>query len=265
MWRSSRIAVIVPAYEESRLIGRMIRRVPAFVDAIYVVDDASADQTGAAAARVGDPRVTVIRRAVNGGVGAALRNGYLLALEEGADVLVVMAGDDQMDPDDLEPLITPVANGAFDYAKGNRFRHRDARRMPLARRAGSRILSWATRLTTGLDVDDCQCGYTALSARAARILPIAELWPRFGYPNDLLGMLAENRLCVVEVPVRPVYADESSGLRPWHMFSIAFVIARSWRRARLKLAARVPRAAPPSAERVRDRSTPRARWNSPAA
>jgi glycosyltransferase involved in cell wall biosynthesis len=228
MWRDARIAVVVPAFQEARLIGRMLRGVPRFVDAVYVVDDASADGTGAAAQAVGDPRVTVIRHAVNRGVGAAISSGYKRALEAHADVLVVMAGDDQMDPADLGPLIAPIVAGSADYVKGTRFGHREARRMPFARRAGSRLLSWATRLTTGLDVDDCQCGYTALCARAARALPLADLWPRFGYPNDLLGMLAERGMRVTEVPVRPVYADEVSGLRPWHVFAIAFVIVRRY-------------------------------------
>jgi glycosyltransferase involved in cell wall biosynthesis len=263
MWRGATIAVIVPAYQEARLIGRMLRRVPALVDAIYVVDDASTDGTGAAAAEPGDTRVIVIRHRVNAGVGAAIRSGYLRALADGADVLVVMAGDDQMDPEDLEALIAPVVAGSADYAKGSRFRHPEARRMPLARRAGSRLLSWATRLATGLAVDDCQCGYTALSARAALKLPLTELWPRFGYPNDLLGMIAAHELCVCEVPVRPVYADESSGLYPWHVISIGFVIARRFGLTRL--ARRARRGAPPSAERVRDRSIPRARSSSRAA
>jgi glycosyltransferase involved in cell wall biosynthesis len=230
---------------------------------IYVVDDASDDETAAAAACAGDRRVTVIRHAINRGVGAAICSGYACALAAGADVLVVMAGDDQMDPEDLEGLIAPVVAGSAEYAKGSRFVHPDARRMPLARRAGSRVLSWATRLATGLDVDDCQCGYTALSARAAAKLPLAKLWPRFGYLNDLLGMIAEKRLRVVEVPVRPVYADEKSGLRPWHMVSIAVVIARRFWLT--KLAERAPRGAPPSAEHVRDRSTPQARSSSRAA
>ncbi len=232
MWQAKKIAVIVPAYEEARLIGRMLRRVPDFVDAVYVVDDASTDGTSAAAHAVGDPRVRVIRHADNQGVGAAIRSGYRRALDEAADVLVVMAGDDQMDPSDLERLIAPVVAGKADYVKGSRFEHSEARRMPLARRAGSRALSFATRIATGLEVDDCQCGYTALAAGAARTLPLAELWPRFGYPNDLLGMLAAHELRVAEVAVRPVYADEASGLRPWHLLSIGFVIGRRWWRER---------------------------------
>jgi dolichol-phosphate mannosyltransferase len=120
-----------------------------------------------------------------------------------------------------------VVAGA-DYAKGNRFVHPEARRMPTFRRAGGELFSFFTRLSTGLRVSDSQCGYTALAARAASALPLDELFPRYGYPNDLLGMLAARRFRVVDVPVRPVYADERSGLRPWHAARIPLVIARRW-------------------------------------
>ncbi len=232
MLADARIAVIVPAYREERLLPRMLARVPAFVDAIYVVDDASPDRTFDTAERVRDakdPRVHPLRHAENRGVGAAIVTGYQRALEDEHDVLAVMAGDDQMHPDDLEPLVSAVLAGA-DYAKGNRFVHPDASRMPRARRFGGALLSVITRVASGLRVSDSQCGFTALSARAARALPLAELWPRYGYPNDLLLLLAAHGLRVVEVPVRPVYADEASGLRPWHMLSILGVIARRYAR-----------------------------------
>jgi glycosyltransferase involved in cell wall biosynthesis len=219
--------VVVPAYCEERLIARMLARIPAYVDAIYVVDDASADGTLAAAGRVGDPRIELVRHSDNRGVGAAIVTGYRAALADGHDVLGVMAGDDQMHPDDLEPLVLAVLAGA-DYAKGNRFAHADARRMPLARRLGGHFLAVLTRRASGLRVSDTQCGFTALSARAARALPLDELWPRYGYPNDLLLLLAAHGLRVAEVPVRPVYADERSGLRPWHVVSIAGVIGRRY-------------------------------------
>jgi glycosyltransferase involved in cell wall biosynthesis len=225
MFDGARIAVIVPAYREERLIARMLARVPAVADAVFVVDDASPDGTRAAALAVRDPRVCVLSHASNQGVGAAIATGYRAAADAGHDVLVVMAGDDQMDPDDLLPLVRAVLAGA-DYAKGNRFRHADARRMPLARRVAGEALSAVTRLATGLGVSDTQCGYTALSARAARVLPLDELWPRYGYPNDLLGMLAARGFSVTEVPVRPVYADEASGVRPWHVATVLSVIVR---------------------------------------
>lgn len=241
MWDGARVAVIVPAYEEERIIGRMLRKLPPYLDRIYVVDDASADGTGACAAALGDERVCVLRHAHNRGVGAAIGTGYLQALADGADLLVVMAADDQMDPADLPALLGRVWQGGADYAKGNRFQHPEARRMPVLRRLGSRVLSQLTRWATSLQVDDCQCGYTVLSARAARRLPLAQLWPRYGYPNDLLGMLAAAGCQVVEAPVRPVYADERSGLRPYHVLVVSGVIARRWWRTRSATLARTLR------------------------
>lgn len=225
-----RIFVIVPAFDEARLIDKTLSGIPAFVDGVIVVDDASGDGTAALVRLRPDPRITLLEQATNAGVGAAIARGYVHALACGADVLCVMAGDNQMHPDDLQAVAEPVAAGRFDYVKGNRFGHREARRMPWPRRAAGRLLAAATRAATGLAVDDTQCGYTALAAGAACKLPLQELWPRFGYPNDLLGMLAARGLRVGEVPVRPVYANEKSGVRPWHALVVLAVVARrAWR------------------------------------
>jgi glycosyltransferase involved in cell wall biosynthesis len=206
----------------------MLRRVPSFVDGIFVVDDASDDGTREAALALGDERLRVIRHAVNRGVGAAIVSGYRAALAARHDVLVVMAGDDQMHPEDLPALLEPVVAQRADYVKGNRFVHAEARRMPPLRRLGGEVLSFATRLATGLTVSDCQCGYTALAARCAERLPLHELWPRFGYPNDLLALLASAGARVEEAPVRPVYADEASGVTAWHVPRILSLILRRY-------------------------------------
>lgn len=232
MLNGKTIAVVVPAFDEERLIGRTLGRVPPWVDLIVVVDDASRDRTAQIVRASADARVVLLRHERNRGVGAAIASGYEKALALGADVMAVMAGDDQMDPGDLQTLLEPVTTGRAEYAKGNRFLHAERRRMPLARRLAGRALAAATRATTGLAIGDSQCGYTALSATAANALPLADLWPRYGYPNDLLGMLAGSRLRVVEVPVRPVYADERSGIRPWHALVVCGVIARRWLKSR---------------------------------
>jgi glycosyltransferase involved in cell wall biosynthesis len=226
MWRESRIHVIVPAWSEARLIEKTLAGIPDFVDRVVVVDDASPDETAERVRAFASKRVQLVVHGENLGVGAAIATGYRAALAAGADVMAVMAGDAQMDPADLERVIAPVVEGRADYVKGNRFRHAERRAMPLARRLGGGFLSSLTRLATGLPIDDSQCGYTALSARAARQLPLEALWPRYGYPNDLLVLLAERGLEVAEVPVRPVYRDETSGVRAWHVLTIAGVIAR---------------------------------------
>lgn len=236
MRHGARVAIIVPAYREARLIGRTLRSIPAYVDQVHVVDDGSDDDTSGAAGAVGDARVRVWRHESNRGVGAAIATGYRAALAEQADVAAVMAGDAQMHPDDLPALLDAVSSGSCDYAKGNRFLHAEVRKMPLARRAAGKALAALTRGAFGVDIDDSQCGYTAISAAALRKLELDDLWPRFGYPNDLLGMLARESLSVKDVPVRPIYADERSGVRPWHALSIAGIIARRWWKNRAPLA-----------------------------
>lgn len=230
------MAVIVPAYQEARLISRTLDRVPAYVDRIYVVDDGSRDGTGALVEARAETRVVLLRHLRNRGVGAAIATGYARALRDGCDALVVMAGDDQMHPDDLSHLLEAVTLDGFDYAKGNRLMHETAARMPRARRLGSRLLSGLTRLATGYPIGDAQCGFTVLRREVASSLPLGRLWPRYGYPNDLLSLLGAAGASVVDVPVRAVYADESSGLRPHHLLTIAGVIAlgpirRRWERA----------------------------------
>jgi glycosyltransferase involved in cell wall biosynthesis len=228
MWHDALVAVVVPAYREARLIARTLAGIPRFVDGIFVVDDHSPDETLSVARACPDPRVRCLSHPHNRGVGAAIVTGYRAALGEGHDVLVVMAGDDQMHPDDLGAVVDPVARATADYAKGNRCLHPQAHRIPRLRRWGGAWLSTVTRLASGFDLSDTQCGYTALSARAARRLELGSLWPRFGYPNDLILMLARRGMRVVEVPVRPVYADEESGVRPWHLVSISALVAWRW-------------------------------------
>jgi glycosyltransferase involved in cell wall biosynthesis len=258
MWCSAQIAVIVPAYNEAERIGGMLRDVPSFVDKIWVIDDGSSDATSACASALGDPRVCVLRHHENAGVGTALRTGYRAAFEFGADVVAVMAGDGQMHPEDLPALLEPLVKGEADYTKGNRLAHGEAfARMPFARFVGNQVLSFCTRLATGLAVHDSQCGYTALHRRGADCVAWTELWHGYGYPNDLLGQLAQRGARVRDVTVRPVYAGEKSGIRFWHaLFVIPFVLARVFtRRACSALAPRL--SAAPTLDLIAGETQPR--------
>lgn len=238
-----RISVVVPAYNEGRLIARTLASIPSYVHHVVVVDDASADDTSLRARALADPRVEVVRHSENRGVGAAIVTGYEVAFARGADVCVVMAGDGQMHPGDLASLLSPVLRGEAVYAKGDRLSFPGARSaMPITRWLGNFVLARLTALAVGLPVRDSQCGYTALSREAARELPLHKLWSRYGYPNDLLGMLSERNLPVSEVVVRPVYADEESGIRLWHaLFVVPFVLLRAFAR-RLRYAFSTPSA-----------------------
>jgi glycosyltransferase involved in cell wall biosynthesis len=235
VWSDTRVVVVVPAWQEAPRIARVLRGLPSWVTAVVVVDDASTDGTAEAATALGDPRVTVVRHPANRGVGAAIVTGYRRALAASGsprDAFAVMAGDGQMDPADLATVIAPIARGDADYVKGDRFRRPGAARaMPLGRRLGGRVFSWATGLAVGVPISDSQCGYTAIARGACARLDLDALWPRYGYPNDLLSQLAARRLRIAEVPVRAVYADEISRLKPRHVPVVAALIARAgWRR-----------------------------------
>lgn len=236
-----KLAVVVPAYCETELLPATVERMPDFVDHVIVVDDGSPDDTFEVAHRLSqaDPRVEVVRLGFNYGVGRAISRGYEYALDLGADVVAVMAADNQMDPDDLPRVIEPVVDGAADYAKGNRLAHPQSRQMPTLRRWGTRLLGKMTGVLCGLpELDDSQCGYTAISAEALEQVPLHELYPRYGYPNDLLLRLAEQGARVEQPVVRPVYATEKSGLRiPAVIVPISGILLRGvFRRLRARVA-----------------------------
>jgi dolichol-phosphate mannosyltransferase len=230
----------MPAYNEARLVRTAIRSVPRFVDWIVVVDDASADGTVDVVQQCNDERVVLVCHVRNRGAGAAIQSGYRRALALGADICVVMAADAQMDPRDLPRLVEPIAYHRADYVKGDRLSHPSVLgEMPWVRWFANHVLSALTTLALGTRVRDSQCGYTAMArSMCARVVTEA-LWPRYGYPNDLLGMLVAYRARIGHVTVRPVYGDESSGVRLRDAIVVVpFLLARiAWRRV---LAATTP-------------------------
>jgi len=223
------VFAIVPCFNVRRLVPEVVATMPAFVDQMFVVDDGSEDGTAEWLQGIAGARVTPILHPRNLGVGAALASGYRAALATSGtarDAFLVLAGDGQMDPDDARDVALPVVRGEVDYAKGNRFLG-DASEMPLSRRVVGELTSVATRFVTGFAVSDAQCGYTAVSRAACARLDLEGLWPRYGYPNDLLGQLAVRGARVADVPVRARYRGEPSGLRKRDVARIFALIARA--------------------------------------
>ena len=235
MLEGKRVAVVVPAFDEERLIGTTLSGIPEFVDRVYVVDDASSDGTADRARASGDPRVEVISHEHNQGVGAAILTGYRRALDEGIDVTCVMAGDNQMDPDDLEAIARPVAHGEVDYAKANRlFTGRAWELMPRTRYLGNAVLSLLTKIASGYwHVADSQSGYTAIGHSTLELLDLDRIYDRYGFPNDMLVHLNVINARVRDVPSRPVYGvGETSGIRLRRVIpSISWLLTKAffWR------------------------------------
>ena len=216
MLDEKRVAVVVPAHNEEKLIAETIRGIPEFVDRVYVVDDRSTDGTVAAVRAVGDPRVELIEHERNLGVGGAIITGYQRALAERVDVTAVMAADAQMDPGDLETLAGAVARGEVDYAKANRlFTGKAWDVIPRYRYLGNAVLSLLTKIASGYwHVADSQSGYTAISLQYLELLDLDRVYKRYGFPNDLLVHLNVWNARVRDYPSRPIYGvGERSGIR----------------------------------------------------
>jgi len=225
----------MPAYNEAELIRGALESIPSFVDHIIVVDDASVDSTAQVVRAIERP-IELIEHGANEGVGAAIASGCRHALRVGADLTAVMAADGQMDPADLPALLAPLIAGEADYTKGNRLDW-PARCgvMPWHRWLGNHLFSSLTRAAIGVNVKDSQCGYAAMNRRAQETLDWDRLWRGYGYPNDLLSDVTLRGLRVQDVPVRPVYGTERSGIRLRHVvLIIPFVIARAWVRRSLQ-------------------------------
>ena len=226
-----KIGVVVPAYNESKLIAKTIAGMPEYVDQIIVVNDCSKDNTGEIVAGISktDQRVVLINHEINRGVGGAISTGYIYCRDNDLDIAVVMAGDNQMDPNDLPDLLAPVLQDKADYSKGNRLITGEAwKKIPKVRYFGNSMLSFLTKIASGYwHVADSQTGYTALNKRALKMLPLEDIYPRYGMPNDFLVTLNIYNMRVVDVPVRPVYADETSGINIKKViFSLSFLLMK---------------------------------------
>ncbi|RLB33877.1 MAG: glycosyltransferase family 2 protein, partial [Deltaproteobacteria bacterium] len=237
MYLGKKIAVVVPAFNEERLIETTIKTIPEVADKIIVVNDASTDNTAGIVEALAqkDERVELINHSTNQGVGAAIITGYKWAREHEMDVTVVMAGDGQMDPKDFLPIVEPVAKGEADYSKGNRLFFGDAWHMiPHYRYLGNSFLSLLTKIASGYwHIADSQSGYTAVSLLALRRLDLDKIYKRYGMPNDILIKLNQHDFRVRDVHIRPVYnIGEKSGIKLLEVFpKISWVLFKGfWQR-----------------------------------
>ncbi|MGR0479914.1 MAG: glycosyltransferase family 2 protein [Candidatus Electronema sp. V4] len=218
MFLDKKIAVVIPAHNEEKLIGKVIGTMPDFIDHIVVVDDQSGDSTAAVVRKLAESnqKVVLILHEQNRGVGAAIATGYKWARNHHVDVTAVMAADFQMDPADLPRIVRPVCTGECDYTKGNRlFRGESWGMIPKHRYIGNSFLSLFTKIASGYwHIADSQSGYTAISLPALRAIDLDAIYPRYGMPNDLLISLNIANFRVRDISIRPVYnVGEVSGIR----------------------------------------------------
>jgi glycosyltransferase involved in cell wall biosynthesis len=198
------------------MIEATLSGIPGFVDRIIVVDDASTDATAERTRELDDPRVQIVLHDRNTGVGGAIVTGYKRALAERMQAVAVMAGDNQMDPDELEELALPVVRGELDYAKANRLFTGSAWTLiPRSRYLGNAVLSMLTKIASGYwHVADSQAGYTVVSGDMLRLLDLDRIYTGYGFPNDMLVHLNVWNARVRDFSSRPIYGvGERSGIK----------------------------------------------------
>lgn len=227
MYNKIAVGVIIRAYNEEKFISRVIESLPAFVDRIYVVNDASTDRTSELVlqAKKKHPGVILINRRTRGGAGSATISGHLRALQDDNGVIVTLDGDGQMDPRLISRFIDPIACGDADYVKGNRLSTRaDRREMPLFRTIGNFILTNLTRIASGYwHISDPQNGYTAISIDTLRKLDLTSLEKGFAFENDMLVKLNVVGARVKDISHAAVYNGQRSKIRYF-----SFVYRTTW-------------------------------------
>jgi glycosyltransferase involved in cell wall biosynthesis len=214
---SPQICVVIPLYKARDKIAGVLQSLPEFVRMIVVVDDCSPDDSYECARAVGDQRVHFVRHENNQGVGGAVLSGYQKAVELGADIIVKIDSDGQMDPAYIVPLITPILMGQADYTKGNRFLHaKELKSMPLLRRAGNAGLSFLTKAASGYwNIFDPTNGYTAIHASMIPVLDSNRLHRRYFFESSMLIELGMLRAVIRDVYIPARYQDEVSSLVEW--------------------------------------------------
>jgi glycosyltransferase involved in cell wall biosynthesis len=218
MYKEKKIAVVIPAYNEELQIESVIATLPDLIDNVVVVDDKSIDKTSeiVESGKKENDKIILISHEFNQGVGGAIASGYKWARDNDIDIAVVMAGDGQMDPDDLQAILDPVASGEVDYSKGNRLFTGEAyQKIPKVRYFGNSVLSLLTKIASGYwHIADSQTGYTAINKKALHTIDWDKMYKRYGQPNDLLVKLNVYNFHVRDVEVKPVYnVGERSGIK----------------------------------------------------
>lgn len=210
MYKRKKIALVIPAYNEEKLIKPTLEHIPKSIDRIYVIDDASTDNMTSVVKHMAkkDRRIELICHKENQGVGAGIINGYKAAVKDGHDIAVVIGGDHQMDIADLPNFLEPLVKDEADYTKGNRFLYSQGipEVMPFKRMLGNSILSLMVKLASGYyRLFDTQDGYTAITADAIKKIDWSKAYKGYGYPGDFIILFNTYNLRIKDVPRRAIY------------------------------------------------------------
>lgn len=223
MYKKKKTFIIVPAYDEESQILKVLESTPDYIDVVIVVDDGSRDKTADVVrnAAVSDKRIELIQHTENRGVGAARFTGFKAALEQGADLLVALDGDAQMDSSEIQHLLDPLVDGRVDFTKANRLASGEAWDiMPRFRFFCNAVLTLLTKVASGYwHITDAQAGFFAMTSDLASRINYDRLYQRYGCENSLLIHISVLGARAMDVPSKPIYqVGEMSRIKLWRDF-----------------------------------------------
>lgn len=237
MYRKVTAAVVVPAYNEEKLIAKTVNTVPDFIDYIIVINDASKDTTLEVITELAktNKRLIILDNEVNKGVGGSLIRGFKHALEQtDATAIGILAGDAQCDPNYMQPMLDELLDSNVDYVKANRFFHRDAlKAMPSYRKLGNILISLLTKFSTGYySISDTQNSYGFFKRHILEKVNFDFVKERYDYENTMLVALSIAGAKIKDYPVPAIYGDEESTIKflPTALRALKAVWIGFWRR-----------------------------------
>jgi dolichol-phosphate mannosyltransferase len=210
------ITVIIPCYNVSKHIEKVICAIPDDISYIIAVNDCSTDETHCIVSKLQQEnrKLIYLQHEINQGVGGAMLTGFKKALELNSDITVKMDGDGQMDHSNIHKLIKPIQTGMADFSKGNRFRDFQAlKNMPAFRRFGNLGLSFLIKAASGYwNIFDPTNGFIAINKAALCNLNLNKVHKRYFFESSLLIELYYVNAVICEIPMKAKYGDEISGL-----------------------------------------------------
>ena len=216
-----RIAVIIPAYNEEKTVGEVVRGVRALGEGFdpVVIDDSSIDKTAEKAEAAG---ATVIELPYNLGIGGAVQTGFKYALMNGYDGCIQVDGDGQHPPGEIKKVVEPLFTGHYDIVIGSRFVGETNYRVPFMRALGIRIISIFLKIVCGMNVKDTTSGFRALNGRAMAFFA-AEYPQDYPEPESLL-FAHKKKFTVTEVPIQ--MEDRKHGISSITPFRAAYYMVK---------------------------------------
>ncbi len=217
MLNQNRIAVVIPYYNASKHIIDVLKKVPDFIDTIYIVNDCSDEALPDEVFTFN--KVNYLEHAQNLGVGGATKTGFSKAIEDHIDIVVKLDADDQMDVSYIKVLVSNIIDGNSEYAKGNRFKDFKAlKKMPFARKFGNLTLSFLTKMATGYwNNFDPTNGFFAINIKTLKELDFKNINNRYYFETSLIAELYFQNARIKDIPMPAIYGNEISSMSVWKM------------------------------------------------